>query len=77
MFLTRLGENSKMVINGDLTQIDLPQGKTSGLKHATKILKDVPDICITRFTEKDVVRHPLVQLIVKAYQTAEEKNNDK
>lgn len=77
MFLTRLGENSKMVINGDLTQIDLPQGKTSGLKHATKILKDVPDICIARFTEKDVVRHPLVQLIVKAYQTAEEKNNDK
>lgn len=73
MFLTRLGENSKMVITGDLTQIDLPDGKVSGLKHATRILQGIDEIGIMRFGEKDVVRHPLVQLIVKAYQTHEEK----
>lgn len=69
MFLTRLGENSKMVITGDLTQIDLPKGHTSGLKHAIKILKDIDDIAIIRLNERDVVRHPLVQKIVKAYET--------
>ena len=69
MFLTRLGENSKMVITGDLTQVDLPKGLTSGLKHAIKILKDIDDIGIIRLNEKDVVRHPLVQKIVKAYET--------
>lgn len=69
MFLTRLGEGSKMVITGDLTQIDLPKGFTSGLKHAIKILKDIEDIGIIRLNEKDVVRHPLVQKIVKAYET--------
>ena len=69
MFLTRLGENSKMVITGDLTQIDLPKGLTSGLKHAIKILKDIEDIGIIRLNERDVVRHPLVQKIVKAYET--------
>lgn len=73
MFLTRLGENSKMVITGDLTQIDLPEGKISGLKHATRILHGIDEIGIMRFSEKDVVRHPLVQLIVKAYETHEEK----
>lgn len=73
MFLTRLGENSKMVITGDLTQIDLPEGKISGLKHATRILQGIDEIGIMRFSEKDVVRHPLVQLIVKAYETHEEK----
>lgn len=73
MFLTRLGENSKMVITGDLTQIDLPSGHTSGLKHAVKILKDINDIGIIRLSEKDVVRHPLVQQIVKAYENNEEK----
>lgn len=73
MFLTRLGENSKMVITGDLTQIDLPAGHTSGLKHAVKILKDISDIGIIRLSEKDVVRHPLVQQIVKAYETYEDK----
>lgn len=73
MFLTRLGENSKMVITGDLTQIDLPVGHTSGLKHAVKILKDINDIGIIRLSEKDVVRHPLVQQIVKAYENNEEK----
>ena len=73
MFLTRLGENSKMVITGDLTQIDLPKGQVSGLKHAVRILRDIPDIGIIRLSEKDVVRHPLVQQIVKAYETYEEK----
>ena len=73
MFLTRLGENSKMVITGDLTQIDLPAGHTSGRKHAVKILKDINDIGIIRLSEKDVVRHPLVQQIVKAYENNEEK----
>ena len=73
MFLTRLGENSKMVITGDLTQVDLPKGQTSGLKHAVKILKDINDIGIIKLTEKDVVRHPLVQQIVKAYENYEDK----
>ena len=77
MFLTRLGENSKMVITGDLTQIDLPSGHTSGLKHAVKILKDIDDIGIMRLSEKDVVRHPLVQQIVKAYETYEDNNEKK
>lgn len=69
MFLTRLGENSKMIITGDLTQIDLPKGLSSGLKHAIRILKDIEDIGIIRLSERDVVRHPLVQKIVKAYET--------
>ncbi|MEG2014371.1 MAG: PhoH family protein [Clostridia bacterium] len=69
MFLTRLGENSKMIVTGDITQIDLPIGKKSGLKQAITILKDVGDIGIIRFTEKDVVRHPLVIKIVTAYET--------
>ena len=69
MFLTRLGENSKMVITGDLTQVDLPKGLTSGLKHAIRILKDIDDIGIIKLSERDVVRHPLVQKIVKAYET--------
>ncbi len=70
MFLTRLGFNSKMVITGDITQIDLPDSKRSGLIDAMHILKNVEDICITRFTEKDVVRHKLVQDIIKAYENA-------
>ena len=68
MFLTRLGFNSKMVITGDITQIDLPDGKRSGLKDAMRILKNVEDIAIFRFTERDVVRHRLVQEIIKAYE---------
>ncbi len=68
MFLTRLGFNSKMVITGDITQIDLPSGKSSGLKDAIKILKDVDDIEQVKFNEKDVVRHRLVQDIIKAYE---------
>ncbi len=64
MFLTRLGFNSKMVVTGDVTQIDLPDGKRSGLTDAMRILRNVPDISINTFTEKDVVRHKLVQDII-------------
>lgn len=67
MFLTRFGFGSKMVITGDITQIDLPFGKTSGLKDAAKILKDVPGIGIIKFTDQDVVRHEIVGSIIKAY----------
>jgi len=67
MFLTRLGENSKAVVTGDVTQIDLPGGATSGLIEATEILKDVEGISVMRFTDADVVRHPLVGEIVRAY----------
>ena len=70
MFLTRLGENSKMVITGDDTQIDLPYGKSSGLVEAAKILDKIDEIEICRFTDKDVVRHELVQKIVLAYEKA-------
>lgn len=73
MFLTRLGEGSKMVVTGDLTQTDLPEGKTSGLKQAVTILKGVEDIAVCRLTEKDVVRHPLVMKIVRAYEAQENK----
>ena len=73
MFLTRLGYGSKAVVTGDITQIDLPSGKKSGLKHAMEVLKDIEDIGFSIFTEKDVVRHPLVQKIIKAYQTDEDK----
>jgi len=68
MFLTRLGANSKMVITGDVTQIDLPEKRKSGLIEAMKVLKHVEDIATIRFTEKDVVRHKLVQDIIKAYE---------
>ena len=67
MFLTRLGFGSKAVITGDVTQIDLADPRRSGLVEAAKILKGVEDIAIIRFTEKDVVRHKLVQDIIKAY----------
>ncbi len=73
MFLTRLGEGSKMVVTGDLTQTDLPEGKTSGLRQAVTILKGVEDIAVCRLTDKDVVRHPLVTKIVRAYEAAETK----
>ncbi len=72
MFLTRLGFNSKMVITGDITQIDLPDGKKSGLKEVLRILRDVKDIAQVRFNERDVVRHKLVQDIIRAYEKAEE-----
>ena len=68
MFLTRLGFGSKAVITGDITQIDLPDGKRSGLAESAKILKDIEEIGVTNFTNKDVVRHPLVQKIIMAYE---------
>ncbi|MBP5618376.1 MAG: PhoH family protein, partial [Clostridia bacterium] len=69
MFLTRLGFGSRIVVTGDVTQIDLPDGKKSGLIDAMRVLKNVEDIAIIRLNEKDVVRHQLVQRIVKAYET--------
>lgn len=71
MFLTRLGFNSKIVVTGDITQIDLPDGKKSGLVEAMRILKGIDDIAINVFTEKDVVRHRLVQDIIRAYERQE------
>ncbi len=68
MFLTRLGFNSKMVVTGDVTQIDLPDGKMSGLKQVMRILQDVEDIAICKFHQADVVRHQLVQRIIAAYE---------
>lgn len=68
MFLTRLGNNSRMIVTGDLTQIDLPKGVPSGLKDALATLDGVRGVGIIRFTEKDVVRHPLVSRIVRAYE---------
>lgn len=67
MFLTRIGFGSKAVITGDITQVDLPRGVYSGLKHGLEVLEDVQGIGTTRFTNRDVVRHPLVQRIVDAY----------
>ena len=75
MFLTRLGFGSKIVITGDITQIDLPGDKVSGLREAMRVLKGVDDIAILRLTESDVVRHALVQKIIKAYEVDEEKRN--
>ncbi len=68
MFLTRLGDGSKMVITGDVTQVDLPDGKSSGLEHASAVLKGVEGIGIIYLTDKDVVRNPLVMKIVRAYE---------
>lgn len=76
MFLTRLGFNSKMVVTGDVTQIDLPDGKHSGLVEVIKILKNVDDVKTVKFSEKDVVRHRLVQDIIKAYEKYEEAKKD-
>ena len=76
MFLTRIGYGSKAVITGDITQIDLAEGKRSGLMEAVKILKDVEDIGIITLSNKDVVRHPLVQKIITAYEKAENKKRE-
>ena len=73
MFLTRLGFNSRMVVTGDITQIDLPSGKKSGLTEVMRVLKGVDDIAIHTFTQKDVVRHQLVQKIISAYEKYEER----
>lgn len=74
MFLTRIGFGSTAVITGDPSQIDLPKGQRSGLRHAAEVLDNVKGISFTRFSPKDVVRHPLVQRIVEAYEDAEPTN---
>ncbi len=76
MFLTRLGFNSKMIITGDITQIDLPRGMMSGLKRALKILKNVSGIRFVYLTALDVVRHPVVQKIIERYEEKDEKSQD-
>ena len=77
MFLTRLGFGSKIVITGDVTQIDLPDDKTSGLKDAIRVLEGIHDIAICRLTAADVVRHALVQEIISAYERSTRKNEEK
>ncbi len=76
MYLTRLGFGSKTVITGDITQIDLPSGRMSGLVEAIRILRNVEDIMIINFTERDVVRHRLVQKIVQAYERYEKRDTE-
>ena len=76
MFLTRIGVGSKAVVTGDVTQIDLPQDKRSGLKSIQNILKDIDDIAFIKLTDRDVVRHELVQKIIKAYESYEKRRND-
>jgi phosphate starvation-inducible PhoH-like protein len=68
MFLTRLGEGSRMVVTGDITQVDLPRSRRSGLKEAMKILNHIPEIQMFFFSNHDVVRHPVVQSIIEAYE---------
>ena len=75
MFLTRLGFGSKIVITGDVTQIDLPADKSSGLKEAMRVLRNVEGIGICELTNADVVRHVMVQRIVEAYERYEEAKN--
>lgn len=73
MFLTRLGEGSKAVVTGDVTQMDLPDGKASGLIHAVSILDGVEGVAVERLSARDVVRHPLVMRIIRAYEKDDEK----
>lgn len=75
MFLTRIGFGSKVVVTGDVTQVDLPRGQKSGLRHVIDVLHEVDGISFTFFTPKDVVRHPLVQRIVEAYEASEEEGH--
>lgn len=75
MFITRMGENSKFIITGDLTQIDLPNKKDSGLLSAKEILKDIPEISFVDFDKSDIIRHKVVSKIVEAYEKAEKENN--
>ena len=76
MFLTRLGENSRMVVNGDLSQVDLPRGVISGLRDALETLKGVSNISSVTFSANDVVRHGLVAKIVKAYEEKSKREHD-
>jgi|TARA_B110000211_G_scaffold35470_1_gene35781 phosphate starvation-inducible PhoH-like protein len=75
MFLTRIGFNSRAVITGDITQVDLPRGQKSGLRHAIEVLVDIPGVSFNFFQSKDVVRHPVVAHIVEAYDAWEQKEN--
>ena len=68
MFLTRIGFNSKAVITGDVTQVDLPRSQKSGLKHAIEVLSDVKELSFNYFDSKDIVRHPVVAKVVQAYE---------
>ncbi len=77
MFLTRMGENSRIVVTGDITQIDLPHHQQSGMKDALEVLKDVEGIKIVKLSDKDVVRHELVTQIIKAYEKAESEREQK
>ncbi|MDD2269641.1 MAG: PhoH family protein [Eubacteriales bacterium] len=77
MFLTRLGNNSKAIVTGDITQIDLPVPKRSGMVEALKIVENIEGIKVFRFTNRDVVRHPLVQKIIAAYESHEKNTSDK
>ncbi|HIO14659.1 MAG TPA: hypothetical protein EYN15_05655, partial [Chromatiales bacterium] len=76
MFLTRIGYGSKVVVTGDVTQVDLPKGQRSGLRHATEVLSDIDGISFTFFNSRDVVRHPLVQSIVDAYASDSEQSDE-
>jgi len=76
MFLTRLGFNSRAVITGDVTQVDLPRGRYSGLLQAQDILKDIDGIEFVHMTDQDVVRHPLVQKIIRAYALYEQERSE-
>ncbi|MFP8873925.1 MAG: PhoH family protein, partial [Myxococcota bacterium] len=76
MFLTRLGLNSRAVITGDITQTDLPSDRTSGLVQAIGVLSDVEGIAIMRFSQADVVRHPLVQSIIRAYERSSSRERE-
>ena len=75
MFLTRFGENSKVVVTGDITQIDLPRDQQSGLKKTAQILKDIDGVSVIYLTNRDVVRHKLVKDIVKAFEKEEERQS--
>ena len=77
MFLTRMGWNTKMIITGDLTQVDLPRGQKSGLKDAVETLKDIDDIGIIHMTDNDIVRHKLVTKIVNAFEKKDRKNEQR
>ena len=75
MFLTRIGFNARAVITGDITQVDLPRGQKSGLRHAIEVLEDIPGVSFNFFESKDVVRHPVVARIIEAYEAHDKKTN--
>lgn len=73
MFLTRLGKNSRMIVAGDLTQVDLPMGVRSGIRDALEVIEGMPGVSLIHFTENDVIRHRLVQAIIQAYEKRDQK----